>query len=166
MDNHFEQNVKRIEKFDPDKVYTCVLFDKDNKNLPYIKRFKLDKATKNHHNYLGNPQSEEVLLTDTVYPRLLVTFGGADAFRPQMEIDADQFIGIKGYDARGKRLATWEIAKIEELEPLRFPDPSDDDSPENDMNEEEENLDPDADKSEQQVRDELTGQTSLNFDEE
>jgi topoisomerase-4 subunit A len=83
-----------------------------------------------------------------------------------MEIDADQFIGIKGYDARGKRLATWEIAKIEELEPLRFPDPSDDDSPENDMNEEEENLDPDADKSEQQVRDELTGQTSLNFDEE
>ena len=105
-------------------------------------------------------------MTDTVYPRLLVTFGGADAFRPQMEIDADQFIGIKGYDARGKRLATWEIAKIEELEPLRFPDPSDDDSPENDMNEQEENLDPDADKSEQQVRDELIGQTSLNFDEE
>jgi topoisomerase-4 subunit A len=165
VDNHFEQNVKRIEKFDPDKVYTCVLFDKDNKNLPYIKRFKLDKATKNHHNYLGNPQSEEVLLTDTVYPRLLVTFGGADAFRPQMEIDAEQFIGIKGYDARGKRLATWEVAKVEELEPLRFPDPTDDSSDDKEEDKEE-NLDPDADKSEQQVRDELTGQTSLDFGDE
>ena len=105
-------------------------------------------------------------MTDTVYPRLLITFGGTDAFRPQMEIDAEQFIGIKGYDARGKRLATWEIAKIEELEPLRFPEPTDENSSEDDMDEDEENLDPDADKSEQQVRDELTGQTSLNFDEE
>ena len=114
---------------------------------------------------MGNPQSEEVLLTDTVYPRLLVTFGGADAFRPQMEIDAEQFIGIKGYDARGKRLATWEVAKIEELEPLRFPDPTDDSSDDN-GEDEEENLDPDADKSEQQIRDELTGQTSLDFGDE
>ncbi len=165
VDNHFEQNVKRIEKFNPNKVYTCVLFDKDNKNLPYIKRFRMDKATKNHHNYLGNPQSQEIILTDTVYPRLLVTFGGADAFRPQMEIDAEQYIGIKGYDARGKRVATWEVAKVEELEPLRFPEPSDDNSG-SDMDDEDENLDPDADKSEQQIRDELTGQTSLNFDEE
>jgi topoisomerase-4 subunit A len=82
-----------------------------------------------------------------------------------MEIDAEQYIGIKGYDTRGKRVATWEVAKVEELEPLRFPEPSDD-NPGSDMDDEDENLDPDADKSEQQIRDELTGQTSLNFDEE
>lgn len=169
IDNHFETNIKRIEKFDPNKVYTCVLFDKDNKNLPYIKRFKLDKATKNHHNYLGNPLSQEVIFTDQAFPRILVTFGGADAFRPQMEIDVEQFALIKGYDARGKRISTWQIERIEELEPMRFPDDQDAEGGENNGNNEveqqEENLDPDAGKTEQQVRDELTGQTSLNFEE-
>lgn len=166
VDNHFETNIKRIEKFDANKVYTCVLFDKDNKNLPYIKRFRFDKATKNHHNYLGNPQSQEAVFTDVAYPRILVTFGGQDAFRPQMEIDAEQFALIKGYDARGKRIATWEIARIEELEPLRFPESDEVETEETEVVEMDENLDPDAGKTEQQVRDELTGQTSLKFDDE
>lgn len=166
VDNHFETNIKRIEKFDANKVYTCVLFDKDNKNLPYIKRFRFDKATKNHHNYLGNPQSQEAVFTDVAYPRILVTFGGQDAFRPQMEIDAEQFALIKGYDARGKRIATWEIARIEELEPLRFPESDEVETEEAEVVEMDENLDPDAGKTEQQVRDELTGQTSLKFDDE
>lgn len=167
VDNHFETNVKRIEKFHPNKVYTCVLYDKDNKNLPYIKRFRLDKATKNHHNYLVNPQSKEIIFTDVAFPRVLVTFGGVDAFRPQMEIDAEQYVPVKGYDARGKRVSTYKIERIEELEPLRFPEGQADDEVESTEGEpaELENLDPDAGKSEQQVRDELTGQTSLSFDE-
>ena len=164
LDNHFEQNIKRIEKFDVNKVYTCVIFDKDNKNYPYIKRFRFDKATKNRHNYLGNPQSQEAILTDTAFPRILVTFGGADAFRPSLEIDAEQYAIIKGYDARGKRISTYEIASIEELEPLRFPEKKDDDEAVSDGDDEaDENLDPDAGKTEQQIRDEITGQTSLDF---
>ena len=52
-----------------------------------------------------------------------------------------------------------------ELEPLRFPDPP---SAEefSTSDEEEENLDPDAGKSQQQVLDELTGQLSLFPDDE
>lgn len=165
VDNHFETNIKRIEKFNPDKVYTCILFDKDNKDLPYIKRFRLDKATKNHHNYLGNPLSREVIFSDQAYPRILVTFGGVDSYRPQMEIDAEQFALIKGYDARGKRLSTWNIANIEELEPLRFPEEQGENDGGGEVEETPENLDPDADKTEQQVRDELTGQTSFVFED-
>ncbi len=164
LDNHFEVNVKRIEKFDPNKVFTCVLFDKDNKDLPYIKRFRLDKATKNHHNYLGNPQSREAIFTDVAFPRILVTFGGQDAFRPQMEIDAEQFALIKGYDARGKRISTWQIDKIEELEPTRFPEAEEGQENSEPVEEKNEDLDPDAGKTEQEIRDELTGQTSLKFD--
>ena len=87
-----------------------------------------------------------------------MTYGGNDAFRGTEEIDVEQFISVKGFKAKGKRLTTWQIASIEELEPLRFPEPEEE--PE-ETEEEEENLDPDAGKSQQQVFDELTGQLNL-----
>ncbi|MCH3982173.1 MAG: DNA gyrase/topoisomerase IV subunit A [Prevotella sp.] len=165
--NHYEDSIQIIEKWKPHKVWTAVLYDADNQGYPYIKRFLME-ATKKHQNYLGeNPRNIPVLLTDTVYPRIRVTFGGNDAFRDPMEIDAEQFIAVKGFKAKGKRMATWQIAAIEELEPLRFPEAQENpDEKEEDLdNEEVENLDPDAGKSEQQVIDEMTGQLSLFPDE-
>ena len=73
-----------------------------------------------------NPKSEFILLTDAIYPRLLVTYGGSDAFREPLELDAESFIGVKSYKAKGKRITTCAIDKIEELEPLRFPEPQED----------------------------------------
>ena len=122
-------------------------------------------ALKKKQNWLSdNPASQLLLLTDTPYPRIQVTYGGADAFRGSEEIDAEQFIAVKGYKAKGKRLTTYQLEGIEELEPTRFPEAASE--PEADSAEElEENLDPDAGKSEEQVRDELTGQLNL-FDDE
>ena len=133
-----------------------MLYDADNQNYPYVKRFLME-ATKRKQNYLGeNPESQQLLLTDTYYPRLLVTYGGNDAFRGTEEIDVEQFISVKGFKAKGKRLTTFELASVQELEPLRFPE-----EPEVPEDDEEENLDPDAGKSQQQVLDELTGQLRL-----
>ena len=67
--------------------------------------------------------SRLVLLTDTVYPRLLVTLGGADSFREPMEIDAESFVGIKGVKARGRRVTAFNVKDVEELVPLRMPEP-------------------------------------------
>lgn len=162
--NHYETNIKIIEKFDPEKVWSAVLYDADNQGYPYLKRFQMEQS-KIKRNYLGdNRNSVPVLLTDQVYPRIKVTFGGNDAFRPAEEIDVEQFIGVKGYKAKGKRLSTWQIENIEELEPLRWPEPEAEDTDDNNE-EEEENLDPDAGKSEQQVIDEITGQLNLFPDE-
>ncbi|WP_314826919.1 DNA gyrase/topoisomerase IV subunit A [Segatella baroniae] len=162
--NHYEDNMMRIEKWDEHKVWTAVLYDADNNGLPYIKRFTLD-ATKRHQNFIGeNPNSVLLLLTDTPYPRIKVTYGGVDAVRPAEEIDAEQFIGQKSFKAKGKRLTNWELAKVEELEPLRFPEPEQDDDTQPEESEPE-NLDPDKGKSEQQVIDEMTGQLNL-FSEE
>ncbi len=178
VNNHYEDNIKIIEKFDAAKVWTAVLFDADNDGYPYIKRFQME-ATRRKQSYLGdNANSRPVLLTDQVYPRIKVTFNGADEFREPLEIDAEQFIAVKGFKAKGKRITTWHIESIEELEPIRFPEP------EQDMNDNEqdegndrngkatgsavtqpENMDPDAGKSEQQVIDEITGQLSLFPDE-
>ena len=164
VNNHFEDNIVRLEKYDADKVWSCVLYDADNQGYPYVKRFLLE-ASKRKQCYLGeNPNSKEILLTDQVYPRILVTYGGADEFRGSEEIDVEQFIAVKGYKAKGKRLTTYQIASITELEPTRLPDPPKED--EADETEEEENLDPDAGKSQQQAIDELTGQQTLFSDED
>lgn len=173
--NHYEDNIQVLEKWDEHKVWSAVLFDADNQNYPYLKRFTME-ATKKKQNYIGeNPDSRLVLLTDAAYPRLLVTFGGNDATRPAQEIDAEEFIAVKGFKAKGKRITTWEVDKIEELEPTRFPEPPADErdnAPEGegegqeDADANEENLDPDAGKSQQQVIDEISGQLNLFSDED
>ena len=161
---HFEDNIQLIEKYEADKIWTCVLFDADNQGYPYIKRFLME-ATKRKQSFMGeNANSQQILLTDTYYPRVLVTYGGNDAFRGSEEIDVEQFIAVKGFKAKGKRLTTFETASIEELEPLRQPEPPEESDEEEE--EEDENLDPDAGKSQQQVLDELTGQLRLFPNEE
>ena len=122
LNNHYEDNILRLEKYQPDKVWTAILFDADQQGYPYLKRFLMD-ASKRKQNWLSeNINSRLVLLTDQVYPRIKVTFGGNDAFRDPMEIEAEDFVGVKGYKARGKRLTTYAIATIEEIEPTRFPE--------------------------------------------
>ncbi len=164
--NHYETNILRIEKWEPHKVWTAVLYDADNEGYPYVKRFLME-AIKKHQNYLGdNVNSKPILLTDVVYPRLQVTFGGVDAVRPALEIDVDSFIAVKGFKAKGKRISTFNIDKIEELEPTRFPEaPAEGEGEDADTDEEDENLDPDAGKTQQQVIDEITGQLNLFPDE-
>lgn len=124
LNNHYEPTgIMRIEKFSPDKVWTAVLFDADQQGFPYVKRFNFERCSQERmQSFIGdNPRSRFVLLTDQVYPRLLVTYGGADAARDPMEVDVSTYIGVKGIKAKGKRLTTCAVEKIEELKPLRFP---------------------------------------------
>ncbi len=157
--NHYEENILYIEKFDHDKVWTAVLLDADNQGYAYLKRFQMEN-TRRHQNFMGeNQESKLLLLTDEQNPMIRITFGGADAVRGTEEVDAEQFVGVKSFKAKGRRLSTWLVAKVEELEPIRKPEPETEDEPRNEINEE--NLDPDAGKSQQQVIDEITGQLNL-----
>ena len=166
LNNHYEENILRIEKYDADKIWTAILYDADNQGYPYIKRFQMD-ATKKKQNWLSeNPASQLILLTDTCYPRIQIVYGGADAFRGTEEIDAEQFIAVKGYKAKGKRLTIYALEAITELEPTRFPEEKETTEDQDLAEERDEDLDPDAGKSEQQVIDELTGQLRLFDDEE
>ena len=169
VNNHYEDNIKIIEKYDERKVWTAVLFDADQQGYPYLKRFLME-GSKRKQNYVGdNPASRLVCLTDEPYPRFRITFGGNDAYRDPMEVDAEEFIAVKGFKAKGKRLTTWTVDSIEQIESLKR-DGGDGDDDEADGDEapdapENENLDPDAGKSQQQVIDEITGQLNL-FGEE
>lgn len=98
-------------------------------------------------------------MTDEYYPRLEVIFGGHDNFREPLVIDADEFIAVKGFKAKGKRLTTYTLETINELEPTRQPEVPQ--TPESNDEEEVEILDPDHGKSESDILDELTGQMKL-----
>ena len=66
---HIEENLLRIEKNEPRKIWTAVYYDADQK-YHYIKRFSIEEDQK-RENILGeNPKNELLLLTDTYYPRL------------------------------------------------------------------------------------------------
>ena len=120
--NHYDDNIYRIEKFDPHKVWTAALYDATLGN-PYLKRFTFEPSARPQR-YVGTDEkSRLLLLTDTAFPRLEVVFGGHDAVRPPLEIDAEEFIGLKSFKAKGKRITTYRMERITELEPLRFPEP-------------------------------------------
>ncbi len=175
INNHYEKDMLVIEKFNPDKVWTAVLFDADNDNYPYIKRFVME-ATNKVQNFLGNPESKLLLLSDIPYPRLELTFLEPDTFRGPLEIDAEEFIAVKGFKAKGKRLTTYALDQVTELEPTRFPEPDEDDNSDdgeegdddevddvdgNDTETDDENNNDPDDKSDDEIRDELTGQLRL-----
>ena len=157
--NHYENNIIRIEKYKANKIWTAVLYDKDQNGYAYVKRFQME-AVSRHQNFLGeNPDNEMLLLTDTAFPRIKATLGGADSFREPIEIDAEEFIGVKSFKAKGKRITTLNVASIEELEPLRFP-VEEEENPEN-SDSQEDIVDPDDGKSQQDIKDELIGQLHL-----
>ncbi len=159
VSNHYEDNISILEKYDPNKVWTAALYDADQQNYPYLKRFCME-GTARKQNYLGeNRNNRLILLTDECFPRLEVVFGGHDEFRDPMIVDAEEFIAVKGFKAKGKRLTTYTVATINELEPVRLPEPAPDRQEESDN--EPENLDPDSHKSDGDIMDELTGQMKL-----
>ena len=121
VSNHYESDLLRIEKFDPAKIWSIALFDAEQ-GFPYIKRFQLE-ASQKRINLLGeHPDSKLLLISDQTYPRFKASFCGKDAHREPLEIDVEEFIGVKSCKAKGKRISTFEISDITELEPLRFPE--------------------------------------------
>ncbi len=160
VSNHYEDNIQLIEKYDPHKVWTVALYDAEQK-YPYLKRFQLE-ARASKQNFLGdNPKNTMYLLSGEVYPRIELVFGGNDSFRGTQVIDAEEFIAVKGFKAKGKRLTTYEVEAINELEPTRFPEPAED-QPGVTGDEGEE---PDTeDNTGTDIIDEITGQMKL-FDE-
>lgn len=119
--NHFDDNILKIEKFDPGKLWTLILQD-SSLGYPYIKRFTFEPSSKPQRFAGIENESEILMLTDTPYPRIEVKFGGNDSVRNPIVIEADEFIGVKSFKAKGKRLTIYEVGELTELEPTRIPE--------------------------------------------
>lgn len=110
--NHFEEEVIRVEKLDPHKVWSVVYYD-SQQHYFYLKRFDVANPCK--------PQSMQgagnllIAYSDNPLARFAIHFGGRDKDRPIEEVDAATFIDVKSIRAKGKRLTTREVLRIEEI---------------------------------------------------
>ena len=156
--NHYEDSILRIEKFRPKQVWTAILNDADQ-GYPYIKRFHFEPSPRKQR-YLGdNEASSLILLSDNSGAMFKVGFAAPDDFRDPMVVDAEEFIGVKSFKARGKRLTTYALDYVEELEPKSVEEVPEE---EPQISTPAENADvTDVDSSDDEVRDELTGQQRL-----
>lgn len=113
---HFDQNILRIEKFDPDKIWSLALWNADQKYY-YAKRFSLaDDANFKPQSMLGdNKDSHIVLLSDREEATFRVLF--ADETREPLEVVMADFIDAKSPKAKGKRLTTLDVVRIEDITP-------------------------------------------------
>jgi len=161
--NHYEPDILRIEKYRPHTVFTAVLDDADQ-GYPYIKRFSFEPSSRKQRFIGDNVKSSLIALSDAPGARFALTFGGDDAWRDSIVIDAMDFIGVKSLKARGKRLTTYALANVTEVEPREIPqdDISDIDTDTENGNadsQETEMIEPD--RSDDEVRDEINGQERL-----
>lgn len=161
--NHYEDNILRIEKFRPGTVWTAILNDADQ-GYPYIKRFTFEPSARRQRWLGDNEKSTLIALTDAPGARFEVTFGGGDSFRPAMEVVAAEFIAVKGFKAKGKRLTTFTIDSVTELPPVEIDGADEEPGPDTDAAfgdapDDDEEATPD--RSDDEVRDELTGQQRI-----
>ena len=159
--NHYEEGIMLIQRFRPETVWTAILRDADQGNYPYVKRFKFEPSARRQR-YLGeNERSALIALSDKDGARFLVTFGGVDEIRGQLTLDAEDFIAVKSLRAKGKRLTTYEVASIIEIEPREKPDPENMAESDGEADSEADEDDASDAQSDDEVRDELTGQQRI-----
>jgi topoisomerase-4 subunit A len=117
LSNHFEDNILIIEKFRPGKVYSAIYWDAEQK-FYYVKRFTIEESEKPQCFINENPESKLYSLTEVEYPRFEISFGGKHKGRENEIIEVSDFIGVKSFKAKGKRLTSFMVENIQEIEPV------------------------------------------------
>lgn len=117
LSNHFEDNILIIEKFNPGKVYSVVYWDAAQKYY-YVKRFNIEESEKPQCFINEDTESRLISITEMEYPRFEIHFGGKHKDRENEIIEVAEFIGIKSHKAKGKRLTSFMVDNIQEIEPV------------------------------------------------
>jgi topoisomerase-4 subunit A len=117
LSNHFEDNILIIEKFKPGKVYSIVYWDAEQK-FYYVKRFTVEESEKPQCFINEDTESKLISLTEVEYPRFEIRFGGKHKERENEIIEVAEFIGVKSFKAKGKRLTSFMVDNIQEIEPV------------------------------------------------
>ncbi|MGW8314161.1 MAG: DNA gyrase/topoisomerase IV subunit A [Bacteroidales bacterium] len=116
LSNHFEDDWLIIEKYRSGKIWSAAYYDADQ-DYYYVKRFQIEPSARSTRFIGEHPESRLIRMTEVEYPRLELKFGGKNKDRDPEIIEVADFIGVKSYKARGKRLSNYEVKVIEELEP-------------------------------------------------
>lgn len=115
---HFPEDTMLVEKYNNDTIYSVIYFDGEQGYF-YVKRFQPENGDKTHVFLEENNGSYIVGVSSDRYPAVEVIYGGAQEKRPADIVDVDEFIGVKGHKAKGKRLTTYTVKKTSFIEPIR-----------------------------------------------
>lgn len=159
--NHYPENIMRIEQFRPKYVWTAVLFDAD-RGYYYLKRFEFEPTSRPQYFISENDKSRLLYLSDQPGARFMVVFGEDEDSREPIEVVAHDFIAVKSFRAKGKRLTNYDILRIDELSPIEVEewdetgDTEEDDEAGESVGEQQL-----PERSDDELRDEITGQERL-----
>jgi topoisomerase-4 subunit A len=117
LSNHFEDNILIIEKFRPGKVFSVIYWDAEQQ-FYYVKRFLIEESEKLQCFINEHPESKLISITEVEYPRFEIHFGGKNKGRENEIIEVAEFIGVKSYKAKGKRMTSYMVDNIREVEPV------------------------------------------------
>mgnify|MGYP002620006527 FL=1 len=129
LNTHFDDDMVEIRKFDADEIFSVVYIEGETQKM-YLKRFSIEADTKlnNRVSFIGeHPEAKYLGMCTDNLPRLLLSYKVSDAGNcfPDDTVNVEEFIGIKSYKAKGKRLSTREIESWQFLEPetVETPEP-------------------------------------------
>lgn len=114
---HFEDDILLLEKYKESTVFSAVYWDAEL-GFYYVKRFIFEESDRLQCFISDSEGSKLISLTKVEYPRLEISFGGRHEGRRNEIIEVAEFIGIKSFRAKGKRLSNYSVADIRELEPV------------------------------------------------
>ena len=133
LSTHFEDEMIHLEKLDPEKVVSAIYFDGETEKY-YLKRFQIEaNSTINRRNSFinENKNSRFVSFSLDYLPRVELELNSGKNGEILFEIIlVAEFVGIKSYKAKGKRLSTKEVKKLRFIDPLPYEPPVDETSKE------------------------------------
>ncbi|HKM93289.1 MAG TPA: DNA gyrase/topoisomerase IV subunit A [Prolixibacteraceae bacterium] len=120
LGNHFPDQILIIEKFNLNKTMSVVYWDNEQ-GFYYVKRFQFDEDVplNKPQSFVGdNPDNKLISITWVHYPRFELEFGGKNSDRENEIVEVAEFIAVKSFKAKGKRLTNFEVKNVIEIEPI------------------------------------------------
>ena len=122
LSTHFDDDMTQIMKYDPSLIYSVIYIEGETK-LMYIKRFDIDEETPLNRriSFIGEHGDAQFLIMNMdKLPRLLLSFNDSPSGKQyeDEEVNVAEYIGVKSYKAKGKRLSTHDVATYTFLEPF------------------------------------------------
>ena len=122
LSNRYQGDLLKIEKLDVNKTYTALYYDKGVGSF-YVKRFSFDVSDNTAVSFISETKGSYLVeLSDDKHPQFEITFGGKHAHREQENVDAEEFIGKKGVQAKGKKVSAMDVKSVKFIEPLHKPE--------------------------------------------
>ncbi len=124
LSSHFDNSMIVIEKWVPKKPITVIHYDGEKEKY-FLKRFLIENENKAECVISDHNQSFLELVSTDWKPMLQIIFAkerGKDR-REDLEINAEDFISIKGIKASGNQLTPYKVNQVNALEPLPYEPP-------------------------------------------